>query len=140
MDRTDETTGTVIKWAYRHFHLGAEFFATLDEALLAAKVSADYGEEALDCIEVLIPGGPNRIIGANEVDELVRPLREEETRRYAEQPLAVAAVDLMSPSGVVSCYDNFASIAEAEADAARLRVLLGEDRVTVRTLTAAVSP
>jgi hypothetical protein len=121
----DEAVPFVAKWAYRHYHLTVECFDSLNEAVEAAGVAADYGEEALECIELWDEGGYRRI----ERGEVFRHYEAMEKPEDPEPPPAAARI-YITYDGLSAFYRAYEDAAEARKDAKGLRRYLG-DRVRV---------
>lgn len=132
---TERKTVTVLKWAWRHSHLDADEFDDLDDAVGAAYWGSEYGEEALDCIEVIYDDGTTEVYDDKAVEALMEPRRKAEDEKYEARPKATHVIDIKSPDGRWTAHENANSEADAEVKAERLRGFLGSDRVTIRKLT-----
>lgn len=115
------------KWAWRYGILCVEDFTTLNDAIDAAIIAADRGDEMLDCFEVWDDHG-HRVIDRQESARLME--ERDRTLRPARPPHA-AIVRLIGPDGGTAAYRGYPSLEQAEAAADLLRRLLGADRVKV---------
>lgn len=121
-----------IKWAWRHYVMTFDEFDTLDEAVRSALYAADYGDESLQCIEVIEDDGTRVVYDRAAVSEMWLPLEEAERAEMAARPATVVVLDLRSPSGDWSPHRGFADERAAEQEAERLRAILGPERVALR--------
>jgi cob(I)alamin adenosyltransferase len=118
----------VLKWAMRYHALTVEIYGDVDEAVGAAGLAADNGEESLDRIEVLGDDGTvKRTITPEDMDDLLAPKREREYQEYQASVDAVThIVEIAGPSGEWASWLSCSSLRDAEQEAARLRGFLGE--------------
>ena len=123
---------TVIKWAYRHHSLQADTFDTLDEAVASAYWGGEYGEEALECVEVINDDGTTEVHDEKAVEALAAPLRQKADEEWRARPTPTVILDIRAPNGDWAAYENFVAQDAAEAAASNARALLGADRVRLR--------
>lgn len=123
-----------IKWSWRHHSLSAEFYDSIEDAVLSAEFASDYGDEALQCIEV-IEDDASRILASDSAEYLAiaEPRRQAEDEEYESRPKSVAFVHLRGPGDLkeTAMIGGYATLDAAEKEAARLRRMLEPERVTV---------
>jgi hypothetical protein len=123
----------VVKWAWRHHVLGADFYDSIEDAVLASKSAEDYGDESLDCIEV-IEGGVSRVLSSEEYHAIVDPIEEAEWAEIKARPKSVAVLDLAEPTGKHwSPHQGYSAMEDAQKAASDFRQQFGESRVRVRS-------
>ncbi len=128
VDKTTERPW--LKWAYRYGALAVEEFDSFDAAFEAAEWAADDGLESLHCIE-----GPDGVVPDGVLTRMRKERWERERAHIDEGPKPTHGVSLTAPDGKDwAWYETFTSKAEAEAEAATLRALYGDDRVKIRSL------
>lgn len=123
---------TIIKWAWRHGAIAAETYETLDDAVSAAHYASEYGEEAVDCIEVVADDGTVTVHDREAVDRLMEPLKRQADEEYRQRPTPTVILDLRAPDGSRSAHESFVEQEKANAAAEKWRALLGTERVKLR--------
>jgi hypothetical protein len=123
----------VLKWARRHHSMTVDEFDSLDEALAEAQYASDYGQEALDHIEVWAGDGSVRIVAAEEAWDLLEPKAAQKQAKYEanakEHPvIAQIAITTGKDQAWFGAYTNKV---EAQREYNRLHAILG-DRVIMR--------
>jgi hypothetical protein len=133
---TDTATSTIVlKWAWVLFQLLVEQFDSVEEAVEASMNAEDDGQESTAWIEVIDASG-SRVVSEEEMDAIVRPIREAETARIREETPPAARLMIAPPVPEETrpgSWGWYQTLEEAEAEADRLRPLLG-DRVSVQRL------
>jgi hypothetical protein len=122
----------IIKWAWRHGSLSSDTFDSLDNALEAAHWASEYGEESVEGIEVIADDGTVTFHDSDAVFALMEPLRRRDDAAYDAQPKPTVILDLRSPNGTWGVYGSYVEREKADADAARFRRSIGDDRVRLR--------
>ncbi len=124
---------TIIKYAWRHGGLDAEEFDSLDGAVSAAIYAADYGEESLECIEVIDATGASTVHDDNAVWDMGQPIRDARDAAYDAAPKTIAAMEILSPlngkAAIVAAYTDGVA---AEAGLVEWRERVGEARASLR--------
>jgi hypothetical protein len=124
----------VLKWSWVHHVYNVEDYDSYDEAVSSAGWASDYGEEALDCIEVWEDDGTYRKVESREVLDSWYDRQKEEEAAAPPRPPVVAALWVTGPDGKDANYSTYNDRAKADADAVRFREHLGADRtVEVRS-------
>lgn len=127
----ERTETLVLRWSSRYGRLEMEESASLDEALRLSKALADDGAESLECIEVWDDAGYRVIPGS----EALATADARFPDPPYERPRYEAIVEVMAPPaeglGRRMSAEWFETREKAEQKAARLRRLLGDDRVRV---------